>query len=375
MRFGMLQRWRKPTNPTKKFNFSIDPTNLVGFMRVRNTLERKMSLRHSLLATTLIATAAPALADVTIYTTRQPTLIEPVIEAFTDATGIAVQLQFVDDGLVERLKAEGARSPADLIMTVDIANLQRVVDANVLQAVENDVLSNAIPADLRSPDNLWFGLTTRARIVYASKDRVAEGEITTYEDLASEKWRGRICTRSGLHNYNLALLSAVVEHAGEEGAREWAAGVKANLARSPEGNDRAQVKGIWAGVCDISLGNTYYMGKMLDNPDQIEWADSVRLEFPVFEGGGTHVNVSGIAMTQSAPNSEEALKLMEFLVSPEAQAIYAEENFEYPVLNNAAVSGLVASWGEVTADNVDLTTIAGNRATAVKIMEQVDFDG
>ena len=334
-----------------------------------------MTFRTLLLSTTLAAVVAPALADVTIYTTRQPDLIQPVMDAFTAETGIDVSLQFVDDGLVERLKAEGVRSPADLVMTVDIANLQRVVDADVLQPVDSDVLKNAVPADLRSADDLWFALTTRARIVYASKDRVADGEITTYEDLASDTWNGRICTRSGVHNYTLALVSAVIDHVGEDAAKDWAAGVKANLARSPQGNDRAQVKAIWAGECDISLGNTYYMGKMLANEEQQAWADSVRIVFPSFAAGGTHVNVSGIAMTQSAPNRDEALQLMEFLVTPESQAIYAEVNYEYPVLVDAPLSELVAGWGTFTPDNVDLTTIAGHRATALRIMEEVDFDG
>ncbi|MCK0121543.1 Fe(3+) ABC transporter substrate-binding protein [Loktanella sp. F6476L] len=334
-----------------------------------------MSLRTCLLATSTLAIAAPALADVNIYTTRQPELIQPVMDAFTAETGIAVNLAFVDDGLVERLKAEGTRSPADLVMTVDIANLKQIVDADVVQPVESDVLNTAIPAALRDTDNQWFGLTTRARVVYASRDRVADGELTTYEDLADDKWEGRICTRSGLHNYNLALVSAMIAHLGEDGAKDWAAGVKDNLARKPEGNDRAQVKAIWAGECDISLGNTYYMGKMLGNEEQTEWANSVRLVFPEFEDGGSHVNVSGIALTQAAPNKEEALQLMEFLVSPAAQSIYAELNFEYPVLDGAPLSELVESWGPVTADTTDLTEIAGHRAAALRIMEEVDFDG
>ena len=331
-----------------------------------------MTLRAILLASTL---ATPAVADVNIYTTRQPDLIQPVMDAFTAKTGVAVNLAFVKDGLVERLKAEGARSPADLVMTVDIANLQKIVDADVIQPIENDVLTAAVPANLRSPDNLWFGLTKRARIVYASRDRVADGEVTTYEDLSSDKWEGRICTRSGLHNYNLALTSAVIAHVGVESATAWAEGVKSNLARKPEGNDRAQVKAIWAGECDISLGNTYYMGKMLADEEQTAWADSVRIIFPTFEDGGTHVNVSGVAMTKSAPNRDEALQLMEYLVSPAAQAIYAELNSEYPVLEGASPSDLVASWGEFTADDVPLTELAANRAAALRLMEVVDFDG
>ncbi|WP_439155273.1 Fe(3+) ABC transporter substrate-binding protein [Yoonia sp.] len=334
-----------------------------------------MTFRTILLASTCAAIAAPALADVNIYTTRQPELIQPVMDAFTSETGIAVNLAYVDDGLVERLRAEGNRSPADLVMTVDIANLKQIVDAGVIQPVESDVLTNAVPETLRSPDNLWFGLTTRARIVYASKDRVADGEVTTYEDLASEKWEGRICTRSGLHNYNLALLSAVIDHVGQDGARDWAAGVRENLARKPEGNDRAQVRAIWAGQCDISLGNTYYMGAMLNNEEQTEWANAVRIVFPTFADGGTHVNVSGMAMTNAAPNRDEALQLMEYLVSPEAQRIYAELNYEYPVLEGVAQSDLVASWGEFTPDDVNLSDLAGHRPTALRIMEEVNFDG
>lgn len=334
-----------------------------------------MTLRTCLLASACAAVAAPAIADVNIYTTRQPELIQPVMDAFTESTGIAVNLAFVDGGIVERLKAEGDRSPADLVMTVDIANLQQIVDGGVIQPVESDVLTAAVPASLRAEDNSWFALTKRARIVYASRDRVAEGEVTTYEDLASDKWEGRICTRSGVHNYNLALTSAVVAHHGEEGAAEWAAGVRENLARKPEGNDRAQVKAIWAGECDISLGNTYYMGKMLQDAEQTEWANSVRIVFPTFENGGTHVNISGVAMTKAAPNREEALQLMEYLVSPEAQSIYAELNYEYPVLESAELSELVAGWGDFTADDVQLEELASHRPVSLRIMEEVNFDG
>ncbi len=333
-----------------------------------------MTLRPVLAAAAVLA-AGSAAADVNIYTTRQPELIQPVMDAFTAETGIAVNLAFVEDGIVERLQAEGARSPADLVMTVDIANLSQIVAADVIQPVESEALTAAVPAALRDADNQWFGLTTRARIVYASKDLVADGEITSYEDLASDKWKGRICTRSGLHDYNLALLSAMIAHHGEDYAKEWATGVRDNLARSPEGNDRAQVKAIWAGECDISLGNTYYMGLMVADPEQAEWADSVRIEFPSFEDGGTHVNVSGVALTKAAPNRDEAVQLMEFLVSPEAQAIYAETNNEYPVRTDAKLSELVASWGELTPDATDLGDVAGHRAAALRIMEEVNFDG
>ena len=275
----------------------------------------------------------------------------------------------------ERLVAEGDRSPADLVLTVDIARLTQIVDAGVTQAVQSDVLDANIPAEFRDAGDQWFGLTARARIVYASKDRVADGAVTTYEDLADAKWKGKICTRSGTNDYNVALLSAYIAHHGVEAAKTWAEGLKANLAKKPDGGDRDQVKSIWAGECDISLGNTYYMGQMVNSEEQKAWADSVRIVFPTFEGAGTHMNVSGVAMTKSAPNKDAALKLMEWLSSDAAQKIYAETNHEFPVKPGVARSELVSSWGEFTPDTLPLTDVSGHRAEALKIMEEVNFDG
>ncbi len=326
------------------------------------------------LAGSLLATAAVA-EEVNSYSYRQPELIQPILDAFTEETGITTNVAYIDKGLVERLQAEGARSPADIILTVDISRLAAAKDAGVTQAVDDDALKAAVPANLRDDEGHWYGLTTRARIVYASKERVAEGEVTTYEDLADPKWKGRICTRPGTHDYNLGLIGAMIAHNGVKATEEWLQGVKANLAQKPEGNDRAQVKAIWAGQCDISLGNTYYMGAMLDDPEQVEWANSVRIEFPTFEnGGGTHVNLSGVAMTASSPNHDAALKFMEFLVSPEAQAIYAAEVDEYPAHPDAMTSERVASWGEFTPDDLELTEIAAHRAEALQLVERVDFD-
>lgn len=324
-----------------------------------------------------VAVAAPAFADeVNIYSYRQPELIQPLLDAFTTETGIETNVAFVEKGLVERLRAEGARSPADIILTVDISRLTEAKEGEVTQAVESEVLRDAIPEALRDTDNQWFGLTTRARILYASKDRVAPGEVTTYEDLADPKWKGRICTRSGTHVYTLGLVGAMIEHNGEETTEAWLKGLKANLAKQPEGNDRAQVKSIWAGECDIALGNTYYMGAMLDDPEQQEWANAVRIDFPTFaNGSGTHVNVSGVAMTAASPNREEALAFMEFLVSPEAQRVYAAEVNEYPVRGDVAPSERVASWGSFTADETSLTAIAEERPGALRMVERVDFDG
>ena len=333
-------------------------------------------MRLTLLALTLCSTALPALADeVNIYSHRQPDLIQPLLDAFTAETGITTNVAFVDKGMVERLVAEGDRSPADLVMTVDIARLMQVVDAGVTQPVQSAVLDANIPAEYRDPAGQWFGLTSRARVIYASRDRVADGEITTYEALTDPKWAGRLCTRSGTHDYNLALTAAMIVHHGEAATKTWLGGLKANLARKPEGGDRDQVKAIWAGQCDISLGNTYYMGEMLADPEQAEWANSVRIIFPTFEGGGTHVNISGVAMTKAAPNHDAALKLMEWLSSDEAQRIYAETNHEFPLKPGVARSALVDSWGPFTADPVALTEVANARAAALKLVEEVDFDG
>jgi iron(III) transport system substrate-binding protein len=331
-------------------------------------------LRLSTLA--LLACGTPLLADeINVYSHRQPELIQPLIDAFTTETGIAVNVAFVDKGMVERLQAEGDRSPADLVLTVDIARLLQIVEADVLQPVQSDVLEANIPAELRDPGDLWFGLTSRARIVYASKDRVAPGEVTTYEDLADPKWQGRICTRSGLHDYNIALLGAMITHHDEAFATAWAEGLHANLARKPDGGDRDQVKAIASGECDIALGNTYYMGEMLADPEQQVWGEAVNIVFPTFEDGGTHLNISGIAMTRSAPNKESALKFMEWLSGDTAQKIYAETNYEFPVKAGVARSDLVTSWGEFTPDATPLADIAAARAAALKIMETVNFDG
>ena len=331
-------------------------------------------LRLSTLA--LLACSVPALAqEINVYSHRQPELIQPLVDAFTAETGIAVNVAFVDKGMAERLQAEGDRSPADLVLTVDIARLLQIVEAGVLQPVQSDVLEANIPATLRDPNDLWFGVTSRARVVYASKDRVAPGEITTYEDLADPKWKGRLCTRSGLHDYNIALLGAIIVHHDEAYATQWAEGLKANLAKKPDGGDRDQAKAIAAGECDIALGNTYYMGQMLADPEQKAWAEAVNIVFPTFEDGGTHLNISGVAMTKSAPNKENALKFMEWLSGDTAQKIYAETNYEFPVKAGVERSDLVKSWGDFTADTTPLADIAAARAAALKIMETVNFDG
>ena len=335
-------------------------------------------MKYFLYLKTLIAMllgSSVSASELNIYSYRQPFLIEPLTSAFSDQTGIKVNIVHLKKGMIERMKAEGKRSPADIVLTVDISRLSALVDAELTQSVDSPILDSNIPEKYRDPNGLWFGLTTRARIIYASKERIKNGEVETYEQLADPKLRGKICTRSGLNAYNLALTSAILHHHGEEFAINWLNGLKGNLARKPQGNDRAQVKAIWAGECDISIGNTYYMGKMLEDAEQAEWANSVRIIFPKFENGGTHVNVSGIGMAKFSPNPENALKFMEFLSSATAQEIYATANFEYPIAPGTQADKLVKSWGSFEADDVNLMTIAKLRKRALELTEIVDFDG
>lgn len=335
-------------------------------------------LGSSMAVLAVFAGPAAALADgeVNIYSLRQPFLIEPLLEAFTKETGVKANVVFAKDGVVERMKAEGVNSPADVILTVDIGRLNDAVEAGVVQPVSSKTLDARVPANFRDPDGRWFALTQRARLIYASKERVKPGEITSYEQLADPKWKGRICTRSGKHDYNVALLAAMIAHHGEAKAEAWLNGLKANLARKPQGNDRAQVKAIKEGECDLAIGNNYYYGAMLANDEQKAWAESVNPVFATIGGTGhTHVNVSGIALSKSAPNRDNAVKLMEFLASDAAQEIYATANFEYPVNPQVKWSPVVESWGRFTPDELPLSAIAELRGAAVKMVDRVGYDG
>ena len=327
----------------------------------------------------VVATAsahAQGSGEVTIYSYRQPFLIRPLLDAFEAETGIKANVLFANKGLNERVKLEGRNSPADVILTVDIGRLTQAVEEDITQAVDSNILDANIPAIYRDPQGHWFGLTRRARIAYASKERVADDAIS-YEDLADARWRGRICIRDGQHAYNVALFAAFLSHHGKEKTRNWLDGLRSNLARSPVGNDRDQVKAVYAGQCDIAIGNTYYLGVMQTNdekPQQKEWADSVRILFPTFENGGTHVNLSGMVMAKHAPNRANALRLMEFLSGEQAQQLYAEVNFEYPVEEGVAWSERTRSWGTFEADALSLEDIAAKRKDASRLVDEVDFN-
>lgn len=318
--------------------------------------------------------SASADGEVNIYSYRQAFLLEPLLDAFTEETGIKTNVVFAKKGLAERLEREGRNSPADVVMTVDISRLNELVERDLTAAVDNDTLKENIPAHLRHPEGKWFALTTRGRMIFTSRERVEPGAITTYEELANPEWEGRICTRSGKHPYNIALISSMIAHHGEAEAEKWLQGVKNNLARKPQGGDRDQIKAIANGVCDVALANSYYYGVMLQDENQRPIAEQVRIVFPNAEGRGTHVNISGVALTRSAPNREAGIRLMEYLSGDEAQQIYAEANSEYPANPDVAPTGIVAGWGELNPDELSLQTIADNRNAAVRMTDRVDYD-
>ena len=322
--------------------------------------------------------SGPARADgeVNIYSYRQPALIDPLLQAFTAKTGIRVRTVFADSGLVERLAQEGRNSPADLLLTADVGRLVEAASRGLGQPVTAPAILGKIPANLRDAGNLWFGLTMRARVVYAATERAGIGAIT-YEELADPKWKGKICLRPGNHPYNLGLIAAMIAHKGEDGARQWLRGLKANLAVKPSGNDRSQAKSVFAGECDLAIANTYYMGKMLTNteePEQQDWARAVRIVFPSSPEFGTHVNISGMMLTKNAPNKDNALKLMEYLAGDEAQRLYADGNFEYPVNPAVEASEIVKSWGTFTPDALNVAEIARFEPAAAKLVDEVAFN-
>jgi iron(III) transport system substrate-binding protein len=336
--------------------------------------------RRAVSGAAFVAVAAGPLAaaaqEVNLYTTRETGLIQPLLDAFSKSTGIKVNAIFVKDGLIERVKAEGPNSPGDVLMTVDFGGLIDAVDQGVTQPVRSEALASAIPANLRDPDGHWYALSLRARLVYVAKDRVPLTSIT-YEELADPKWKGKICIRSGQHPYNTALIAAYIARHGEANAEAWLRGVKANLARKATGGDREVARDILGGICDIGVGNSYYVGLMRSGkggPDQLKWGDAINPLLPTFKGGGTHVNISGAAIAKHAPNKTNALKLLEYLVSNEAQSLYARVNYEYPVRSGAAVEPIIASLGALKPDSLDLVAIAKNRKLASILVDKVGFD-
>lgn len=330
----------------------------------------------TLAATALLSNIAWANGVVNVYSYRQPQLVEPLFKAFTEKTGIEVKMVFAEKGLIERMEQEGSLSPVDVLLTADVGKLVDAADKGLAQPLHSDAIASKIPAALRDTSEQWFGLTMRARVVYASKDRVAQTAIS-YEELADPKFKGKICIRPGDHPYNLGLVGAMIAKRGEAETKTWLEGLKANLAHKPNGNDRAQAKSVAAGECDLAIANTYYMGLMQTNekePEQKDWAAASRIIFPASPTMGTHVNISGMLLAKNAPNRDNAVKFMEFLAGDEAQSLYASQNFEYPVNPAVAASDVVKAWGNFVPDTVNVVEIAKNQKAAARLVDEVQFN-
>ncbi|MYN12090.1 extracellular solute-binding protein [Pusillimonas sp. TS35] len=339
-------------------------------------LFRALTLAGAATLVTLPGVAHAAGGDVTLYTTREPGLIQPLLDQFAKDSGIKVNTVFVKDGLIERVKTEGDKSPADVLMTVDIGNLLDLVDAGITQPVDSKVLKETIPANLRGQDNQWFTLSLRDRVAYVAKD--LDLKAITYENFADPKWNKKVCIRSGQHPYNTAMIAAMIAHNGTEATETWLRKVKDNLGRKAAGGDRDVARDILGGICDVGIANAYYVGRMKNaqpGSDAYKWGEAIKVVRPTFEkSGGTHVNISGAAVAKHAPNRNNAVALLEYLVSDKAQSMYAKANYEYPVKAGVELDPVVASFGELKVDNLALTEIAKHRKQASELVDKVGFN-
>lgn len=337
--------------------------------------QRMFSLLCFSLLSCLFSLQALAAGEVNLYTTREPGLMQPLLDAFTAETGIKVNTVFLKDGLAERVASEGSRSPADVLMAVDFGQLTEFAQRGLTQPLKSSALEAAVPAQLRDPEGNWFALSMRARAFYLAKN--LDQKSFTYEELADPKWKGLVCIRSGQHPYNTALIAHMIVKHGEAKTEQWLRGVKANLARKAGGGDREVARDIMGGLCDIGPANSYYVGLMRSGAggaEQKTWGAAIDVALPRFENGGTHVSISGAGVARHAPNKAEAVKLLEYLVSDAAQAIYARANYEYPVKAGAELDPLIAALGKLIPDTTPLGEIAAQRRAASLLVDKVGFD-
>ena len=310
-----------------------------------------------------------------IYSHRQPYLLKPFIEAYTKKTGVKLNVVYSSKGLAQRLAAEGANSPADLILTVDIARLYRYEDLDLLAKIDSKILNEKIPPYLRSKNNTWFGLSKRTRAIAISRERVKSGQVLRYEDLADPKLKGKICSRPVSHVYNRALMASMIAAKGENAAEKWAKGLVSNLAKRPQGNDRSQLKSIYSGECDIAIINHYYYGKLTysKNPDHRKWAKASIIVFPNQGNSdrGAHVNISGGGVVKFSKNKEIAINFLEFLVTDQAQVMYGDVNFEYPINNKSKLPKRLKALGTFKEDNLLIEKIAKLAPKAQEIIDKV----
>ena len=335
---------------------------------------KRMLLATALAIASTIGAATANANELNIYTYREAKLIQPLLEAFSKETGVKVNVISASSGLEQRIKTEGANSPADVLLTVDIRRLEDAVQAGITQPLNSKTVDSVVPGAYRDPEGHWAALAMRARVVYASKDRVQQSAIT-YEELADPKWKGKICIRSGQHMYNNALFAAMIVKHGEAKAEEWLKGLKANLAQKPSGGDRETARDIAAGKCDLGIGNTYYWALMNDvEAERKPWAQATKVILPTFQGGGTHVNVSGLALMMNAPNKANAMKFIEWMVGPQAQQMHADLTYEYPMRAGVPINKTIAGYGELKRDPMPLAQIAANRKKAAALVDKVAFD-
>lgn len=319
------------------------------------------------------ATAAAAAGDeVNVYTERQPQFIQPVLDRFTKATGIRVNVFYSQSDLVERIRDDDDFSSADLLIAVNVGRLIEADEAGIAAPVTSDVVFENIPENYRADDGRWIGLTLRARVFITARDKATHADITSYEELADPMWKNQICMRSGYHPYNIGLIGSVIAHHGEDFTRDWLRFLKSNLARKPQGNDTEQIAAVARGDCGVAIVNSYYYGKMLDDPQKRAAASKVQIVFPNQDASGTHVNITGVVLMKSAPNRENAIKLIEFMSSNEIQHVYADTNFEYPV--GVVWPEMLRSWGDFDAEHLPLTVIAGYQDLAKQLLDEVAFD-
>ncbi len=314
--------------------------------------------------------------EVNVYTHRHYEADQELFKSFEDQTGIKVNvINASADELIQKMNMEGAQSPADVLITVDAGRLTRAKDQGLLQPVQSEILENSIPSHLQDPDNHWFGITKRARIIAYSLDRVKPEELSTYEDLASAKWRNKLLIRSSGNIYNQSLLASIIVNNGEDEARQWTEAIVQNMARAPKGSDRDQVKAVVAGEGDLAIVNSYYIGQMLNSsdPEEVATAKKIGLFFPNQNDRGTHINVSGAGVAKYAPNTENAIKFIEFLVSEEAQKIFSHSNYEYSVLSSVEPVGLLQEWGEFKEDELTLSKLGENNKKAVLIFDEAGW--
>ena len=329
------------------------------------------------IALTLVSPAVMAEEVVNLYSARKEALIKPLLDQFTQQTGIKVKLVTSKaDALLKRLQTEGRNTPADVLLTTDAGRLHRAKEAGVLQAVTSDALNQSIPARYRDPEGYWFGLSLRARPIVYAKDRVDPAkDLSTYEALADSKMKGRICIRSSNNIYNQSLVASMIATRGAKATEDWAKDFVKNFARPPKGGDRDQIKAVAAGQCDVAVVNSYYFGNMVKSKkaDQRAAADKVAIFWPNQNDRGAHVNVSGAGVTAHAKHKANAVRLIEFLASDKAQSWYASVNYEYPVLSSIQASDLLKSWGEFKADSLNLSELGRLNSEAVRLMDRAGW--